>query len=160
MKITMFGKVFEIAQGSSAGDILKAERPDEFKQYLAVKLEDGEMADLFRPIEKDQAVTPVTFADPEGRKVFFHSASHLMAMAVKNLFPDAKLAIGPAIENGFYYDFDIEQSFTPEDLVKIEKEMTHLVKKSIRPERFTLPRAEAIARMEQAGRAVQGGADP
>lgn len=54
MKITMFGKVFEIAQGSSAGDILKAERPDEFKQYLAVKLEDGEMADLFRPIEKDQ----------------------------------------------------------------------------------------------------------
>ena len=151
MKITMFGKVFEIAQGSSAGDILKAERPDEFKQYLAVKLEDGEMADLFRPIEKDQAVTPVTFADPEGRKVFFHSASHLMAMAVKNLFPDAKLAIGPAIENGFYYDFDIEQSFTPEDLVKIEKEMTHLVKKSIRPERFTLPRAEAIARMEQAG---------
>lgn len=151
MKITMFGKVFEIAQGSSAGDILKAERPDEFKQYLAVKLEDGEMADLFRPIEKDQAVTPVTFADPEGRKVFFHSASHLMAMAVKNLFPDAKLAIGPAIENGFYYDFDIEQSFTPENLVKIEKEMTHLAKKSIRPERFTLPRAEAIARMEQAG---------
>lgn len=92
--------------------------------------------------------------------MFFHSASHLMAMAVKNLFPDAKLAIGPAIENGFYYDFDIEQSFTPEDLVKIEKEMTHLVKKSIRPRALHATARRGHRADGAGGRAVQGGADP
>ncbi|MEG0493608.1 MAG: threonine--tRNA ligase [Clostridia bacterium] len=151
MILTMFQHDYEVAEHSSVGDLLKAERPEELKQYLAVKLEDGTMVDLFAPQEQGGMVTPVTFADPEGRKVFFHSASHLMAMAVKSLFPQAKLAIGPAIENGFYYDFDIAESFTNEDLQKIEKEMTHLAKKSIRPERFTLPRAEAVALMEQAG---------
>ncbi|MEG0512981.1 MAG: threonine--tRNA ligase, partial [Clostridia bacterium] len=151
MILTMFQHDYEVAEHSSVGDLLKAERPEELKQYLAVKLEDGTMVDLFAPQEQGGTVTPVTFADPEGRKVFFHSASHLMAMAVKSLFPQAKLAIGPAIENGFYYDFDIAESFTNEDLQKIEKEMTHLAKKSIRPERFTLPRAEAVALMEQAG---------
>ncbi|NLO86421.1 MAG: threonine--tRNA ligase [Clostridiales bacterium] len=151
MILTMFGNEYEVAQGSSVGDLLKAERPDELKQFLAVKLADGNMVDLFSPISENMEVTPVTFADPEGRKVFFHSASHLMAMAVKALFPAVKLAIGPAIENGFYYDFDVAEPFTQEDLKKIEKEMTRFAKKSIRPERFTMERASSIKMMEEAG---------
>lgn len=149
MKLTMLGETYDVPEGSSAGELLKERKPEEYKQYLAVKLEDGSMADLFAPIATSQAVTPLTFNDPEGRKVFFHSASHLMAMAVKALFPQVKLAIGPAIENGFYYDFDIDTPFTPEDLPKIEKEMQRLAKQSIRPKRFTLPRAEAFAYMRE-----------
>ncbi len=151
MQVTMFDKSYTLNEGGSVGDILKSEYADTFKQYLAVKLEDGTMVDLFAPISKEQIVTPVTFADPEGRKVFLHSTSHVLAMAVKNLFPEAKLAIGPAIENGFYYDFDTEQAFTPEDLVKIQKEMQSLIKKSFRPERFTMERSEALQMMQERG---------
>ena len=88
----MFDKVYEVAENASVGDLIKAQMPDDLKKYLAVKLEDGTMADLFAPVTRSQTVTPVTFDDPEGRKVFFHSCSHLMAMAVKHLFPEAKLA--------------------------------------------------------------------
>ena len=149
MILTMFGKAYEVAENSSAGDLIKAQMPDDLKKYLAVQLEDGSMQDLFAPVAKDQVITPVTFDDPEGRKVFFHSASHLMAMAVKNLFPEAKVAIGPAIADGFYYDFDVPAHFTADDLAKIEKEMQHLAKKSIRPRRYLMPREEAIAYFQQ-----------
>ena len=101
MILNLFGNAYEVAENSSVGDLIKAQMPDDLKKYLAVKLEDGSMVDLFSPIARDQAVTPVTFDDPEGRKVFFHSASHLMAMAVKKLYPNAKVAIGPAIADGF-----------------------------------------------------------
>ena len=151
MELTLLGKAYQVAEGSSAGDLLKAEQGGDLKKYLAVRWEDGSLHDLFAPIAKSQAITPLTFEDEEGRKVFFHSASHLMAMAVKKLFPQAKLAIGPAIENGFYYDFDIDEAFTAEDLRKIEKEMQALAKKSIRPVRFTLPRDEALAKAEALG---------
>ena len=104
MELKMFDKVYEVEAGSSVGDLIKANFPDDLKKYLAVKLEDGTMQDLFAPVAEGQTVTPVTFEDPEGRKVFFHSASHLMAMAVKKLYPNAKVAIGPAIADGFYYD--------------------------------------------------------
>jgi len=148
MELIIFGECRRVPEGSSVGDWLKDNRPDEFKRYLAVRLEDGSVRDLFASIEASQAVTPLTFEDVEGRKVFFHSASHLLAMAVKKLFPEAKLAIGPAIENGFYYDFDREEAFTAEDLQKIEKEMHRLAKKGIRPSRLVLSREDAIARME------------
>ena len=148
MILNLFDKAYEVAENTSVGDLLKAQMPDDWKKYLAVRLEDGALCDLFAPIAKSQTVTPLTFDDPDGRKVFFHSASHLMAMAVKHLFPNAKLAIGPAIADGFYYDFDTEVPFTTEDLGKIEKEMQHCAKKSIRPRRYTLPRAEAIAYMQ------------
>ncbi len=151
MKLELLGKVHEVAENSSVGDLLKNIDPENFKKYLAVRLEDGTLCDLFAPIEKSQKVEALTFQEEAGRKVFFHSASHLMAMAVKKLFPETKLAIGPAIENGFYYDFDREEAFTAEDLEKIEKEMKSLVGKSIRPIRFTLSRHEAIAQMKQAG---------
>ena len=145
MILTMFGNAYEVAENSSVGDLIKAQMPDDLKKYLAVKLEDGTMVDLFSPIAASQTVTPVTFDNPEGRKVFFHSASHLMAMAVKKLYPAAKVAIGPAIDNGFYYDFDVETPFTQDDLTKIEKEMQHLAKKSIRPRRYLMSREDAIA---------------
>ena len=77
-----------------------------------------------------------------------HSASHILAQAVKRLFPDTKLAIGPAIDNGFYYDFDTEHTFTPEDLEAIEKEMKKIVKENLRIERFELPRNEALELMK------------
>ncbi len=151
MQLVLLGKSYEVAEGSSVGDLLKAQDAENFKKYLAVRLEDGTLCDLFAPIHKSQTAEALTFQDEAGKKVFFHSASHLMAMAVKKLFPSARLAIGPAIENGFYYDFDLDEAFTAEDLLKIEKEMLSLAKKSIRPVRFTLPRQEAIAKMEALG---------
>ncbi len=149
MELKLQDKVFTGAEGSSAGDIIKAEAPDDLKKYYAVRLEDGTIRDLFAPLSENDIAAPVTFADEEGRKVYRHSCSHLMSMAVKSLYPNAKLAIGPAIENGFYYDFDVETPFTPDDLPKIEKEMQRLARQSIRPKRFTLPRAEAIAFMKE-----------
>ena len=148
MKLTLMGKEYEVAEHSSVGDLIKAQFPDDLKKYYAVELEDGAMQDLFAPIDADAAVKAVTFEDEAGRKVYRHSCAHLLSMAVKSLYPNAKLAIGPAIENGFYYDFDVEPAFTPEDLPKIEKEMNRIARMSIRPHRYTLPRSEAIALMK------------
>ncbi len=111
----------------------------------------GETVDLTREISGDCEVKLLTFADAEGRHAFRHTASHVMAQAVKRLFPEVKLAIGPAIETGFYYDFDVAEPFRPEDLERIEGEMKKIVKENIRLERYTLPRDEAIAYMEGRG---------
>ncbi|MBQ3901245.1 MAG: threonine--tRNA ligase, partial [Clostridia bacterium] len=88
----------------------------------------GETVDLTHSLSEDCDVTLYTFADKEGRHAFRHTASHVMAQAVKRLFPEAKLAIGPAIDDGFYYDFDVAEPFKPEDLEKIEGEMKKIVK--------------------------------
>ncbi len=114
------------------------------KDALAIKI-DGHLQDLNVPVEHSAAVELVTFDAPEGREVYWHSTSHLMAHAVKQLFPQAKLAIGPAIDEGFYYDFDLERPFMPEDLEKIEKRMAELVKAAVPVIRKTLSRAEALA---------------
>ncbi|MEA4929231.1 MAG: threonine--tRNA ligase [Candidatus Limiplasma sp.] len=151
MKLTLFGTVHEVPDHSSAGDLLKAVSPEDLKKYYAVRLPDGKLTDLFAPLDADGEIVPLTFADEDGRKVFRHSCSHVLAIAVKNLYPEAKLAIGPAIENGFYYDFDLPTPFTPDDLPKIEKEMDRVARKSIRPHRYTLPRSEAIALMKDRG---------
>ncbi|HNW85588.1 MAG TPA: threonine--tRNA ligase [Candidatus Limiplasma sp.] len=148
MKLTVLGNTYDVADHSSVGDLLKNLYPDDYKKYYAVRFADGRMADLFAPVDADAEATPVTFADEDGRKVYRHSCSHLLAIAVKNLYPEAKLAIGPAIENGFYYDFDLPTPFTPDDLPKIEKEMDRVARKSLRPRRYTLPRSEAIALMK------------
>lgn len=114
------------------------------KDALAIKI-DGHLQDLNVPVEHSAAVEIVTFDAPEGREVYWHSTSHLMAHAVMQLFPQAKLAIGPAIDEGFYYDFDLERPFMPEDLEKIEKRMAELVKAAVPVIRKTLSRAEALA---------------
>jgi len=109
----------------------------------------GEVKDLSYPLENDCTLNLLTFDDEGGRDAYRHTTSHILAQAVKRLYPDAKLAIGPAIENGFYYDFDVEKPFSVEDLEKIEEEMKKIIKEDYKLERFTLPREEAIKFMEE-----------
>lgn len=106
---------------------------------------DGTVSDLGCVIDKDASVSILTFDDAEGREVFRHSSSHVLAEAVQRLWPGTKIAIGPAIENGFYYDFDSEHTFVPEDLEKIEAEMKKIIKAGAAFERREVPREEAIA---------------
>lgn len=108
----------------------------------------GETVDLRTVIQEDCELNILTASDEKGLSAMRHTASHVLAEAVKNLFPEAKLAIGPSIENGFYYDFD-HAPFTREDLDNIEKEMKKIIKKGARLEKFTLPREEAIRFMEE-----------
>jgi threonyl-tRNA synthetase len=108
----------------------------------------GEAVDLNTPAEDNAIVKPLTFDDKNGKKVFWHTSSHILAHAVKRLYPNAKLTIGPPIDNGFYYDIDSDVAFTPEILTKIEAEMQKIVKEDLKEERFTLPRDEAIKLME------------
>lgn len=109
---------------------------------------DGKVVDLRTTIDKDCALNILTANDPEGLQVIRHTASHIMAEAVKRLFPNAKVAIGPAIEDGFYYDFDSEP-FSREDLDNIEAEMKKIIKEGHEITRYTLPREEAIAFMKE-----------
>ncbi len=118
------------------------------KSVIAAKI-NGAAADLTTLVEETTDVTPLTFEDAEGKKVFWHTTSHILAAAVKRLFPDVKLTIGPAIEMGFYYDFDSPAGFSDEMLRSIEKEMQKIVKENHHEERFTLPRAEAVALMTE-----------
>ena len=108
---------------------------------------DGEVVDLRTTVDKDCTLNILTFKDEAGKAAYRHTASHVLAEAVKNLFPEAKLAIGPSIDDGFYYDFDSEP-FSREDLDKIDKEMKKIIKSGARLERFTLPREDAIKYME------------
>ncbi len=110
---------------------------------------DGEVVDVRTLVDHDCELQILTFQDEEGRLAFRHTAAHILAQAVKRLFPEAKLAIGPAIQDGFYYDFDREEPFTPEDLEKLEAEMKKIAKENLEIRRFTLPRAEAIALMQE-----------
>ncbi len=118
------------------------------KEVIAASV-NGKTVDLTHKLDDNDAVQPLTFDDDEGKKVFRHTASHILAQAVKRLYPDAKLTIGPAVEDGFYYDFDITESFTPEMLAAIESEMKKIVKENLRIERFTLPRDEAKKLMQE-----------
>ncbi len=149
MKITLKdGSVLEYAESKSAADITKDISMGLYRNATACKI-DGAVSDLRTMIDNDCALEILTFDDEDGRKAFNHTASHIMAQAVKRLYPDAKLTIGPAIDNGFYYDFDVEKSFSPEDLEKIEGEMKKIVKEGLEIERFELPVDEAIALMEE-----------
>ena len=117
------------------------------REVIAAKLGDTVIG-LSTEIGENE-VTPVTFDDKEGKQVFWHTASHILAPAVKRLFPEAKLTIGPSVDNGFYYDIDSDVSFSPEILTKIEGEMKKIVKENLVIERFTLPRDEAKKLMEE-----------
>ena len=151
MKITFpDGSVHEFAEGVSAFDVAEAIGPRLRKATIACEI-DGERADAFAPIHKDCMLKLLTFADEGGRWAYRHTASHMLAQAVKRLYPEVKLAIGPAIDNGFYYDFDAPEPFSPADLEAIEKEIAKIEKENFKLERFELPRGEAIAYMEQLG---------
>ena len=152
MKIKVLGQEREFADGMNALDIVSELDGELRKQALAARL-NGKLISLVEPIQPaaDAELEILTFADDEGKKVLRHTASHVLAQAVKHVIPGAKLAIGPAIDNGFYYDFDVDEPFTPELLSKLEKEMNHIIKQNIRLERFELPREEAIKLCEEKG---------
>ncbi len=131
----------------TAYEILK-EAEKMSKEVIAAEA-DGKVIGLSEEVADGAEVKPLTFADKEGKKVFWHTASHILAQAVKRLYPEAKLTIGPSVDNGFYYDIDTETAFAPEILTKIEAEMKKIVKENLTIERFLLPRGEAKKLMEE-----------
>ena len=151
MKITLKdGSVKEYSEAKSVYDIALDISEGLARAACAGEV-NGEIVDLRTIIDKDASLNIVTGNDPEGLKVIRHTCSHVMAEAVKRLFPQAKITIGPAIEEGFYYDFDIDQTFSRDDLDKIEAEMKKIIKEGNRLERFELPRKEAVKFMEEKG---------
>ncbi|MBC8558463.1 threonine--tRNA ligase [Fumia xinanensis] len=151
VKITLKdGSVKEYEQGVSVGDIAKDLSMGLFRNACCGRI-DGTVVDLRAPINNDCNLEIVTFDEEDGKKAFWHTASHVLAQAVKRLYPHTKLAIGPAIDNGFYYDFDVETPFGPDDLDKIEKEMKKIVKEGLSLERFELPAQEGLKKLEDMG---------
>lgn len=137
------GSKREFENAPSVLDIAKNISVSLAKAALAGRV-DGRLVDLSHVVEKDAEVAIVTGRDPEGLELIRHSTAHLMAQAVKELFPSAQVTIGPAIENGFYYDFSFERPFTPEDLKKIEARMDEIVKRDLPVERVEMARDEAV----------------
>lgn len=142
------GGVREYPAGTSLLDIAKDISPRLAREALAAKV-DGRLTDLGRTLERDASVEFLTFDDEEGRQVYRHSTAHVMAQAVQKLFPGVKFAIGPAIADGFYYDFDTSEPFKPEDLARIEKEMEAIIKADLPFERTELCRPDALDMFEK-----------
>ncbi len=146
IKVTVNGEVKEFEAAISAFDA--AREMGLAKTACAAEI-NGKTADLRTVLEDGSDVKILTFEDEQGQRAFNHTASHVLGQAVKRLFPGTKLAIGPAIDNGFYYDFDTDEPFTAETLTKLEAEMKKIVKESIRLEQFTLSPEEAIKYLEE-----------
>ncbi len=144
------GVVKEFEEGISAAEIAKSLGAGLYKAVCACKI-DGELCDLRTPLTKDAKLELLTFDDEEGKRAFWHTCSHVLAQAVKNLYPDAKLGIGPAVDNGFFYDFDVKKPFTQEDLEKIKAEMKNIVKSGLELERFELSPDEAVKLLDEMG---------
>ena len=142
------GSFKEIAQAMPASEIIKEIGMGLYKAACCVKI-NGEVRDMRTIIDADCEFEVLTFDSKAGKETFWHTASHLMAQAVKNLYPEAKLARGPATETGFYYDFEVAKPFTPEDLEKIQAEMKRLAKEGYVLEQFDLPYDEAVALMKE-----------
>lgn len=143
------GSIREVENGIQASEVIKSIGMGLYKSSCCVKI-DGEVKDLRTPLTKDCNFEVMTFDNIEGKKTFWHTASHILAQAVKRLYPQVKLAIGPAIDNGFYYDFDVEKPFTAEDLSKIETEMKKIVKEGLPLEQFEMSPQDAIKYLEDA----------
>lgn len=144
------GTVREYEVPVTAADITKDISMGLYRNACCCRI-NGEVKDLRTVVDSDCDFEVLTFDNEDGKKTFNHTASHIMAQAVKRLYPDAKLTIGPAIENGFYYDIDVDEPFTPENLEAIEKEMKKIVKEAPEIERFELPPADAVKLMEEKG---------
>lgn len=142
------GSIKEVEQGSSILDIARSISEGLARAATAGKV-DGEVKDLRTVINEDCKLEILTFdSDLDGKKAYWHTTSHIMAQAIKRLFPEVKLAIGPSIDEGFYYDFDTENPFTDEDKARIEEEMKKIIKEDIAIEKFSLPRKEALDLMK------------
>ncbi|NLP18805.1 MAG: threonine--tRNA ligase [Firmicutes bacterium] len=137
------GGVREYPVGTTSAQVARDLGPGLYRDALAAKV-DGELVDLNAPLPSHSEVEILTFASEEGRRVYRHSTSHILAQAVKHLYPQAKFAIGPAIENGFYYDFEVPENFTPQDLEQIEKEMLKIIQADYPFLREEVGRKEAL----------------
>lgn len=140
------GDELAVEEGAKCIDAAKAVSDSLARNAVAVKL-NGKLTDLSAPLSQGDKVEFVTLKDKEGLEVYRHTCAHVLAQAVKTIFPTCKLAIGPVIENGFYYDFDFNTPITQEDFEKIEAEMQKIIKANTPIERFELPRAEAVKLM-------------
>ena len=150
IKVSLKNDVREFESGISVLDVAKSISDGLARSIVAAEV-DGAVEGLDTELDTDCAVNLLKFEDKEGREVFRHTSSHILAQAIKRLYPEAKLAIGPAIDNGFYYDIDLEHSLVPEDLEALEKEMKKIAKEDLKIERFELPREEAIKLMQEKG---------
>ena len=144
------GSKRQVEKGSSILEIARQISEGLARNATAGRV-DGKVEDLRFPINKDCKLEILTFDDEDGKKAYWHTTSHIMAQAIKRLYKDIKLAIGPSIDAGFYYDFDTEYRFSEEDFAKIEEEMKKIIKEDLPIERFELPRKEAIQLMKNAG---------
>ncbi|MDO7786696.1 threonine--tRNA ligase [Desulforamulus aquiferis] len=151
IKITLKdGSVREYPDGTTIIEVAKSISHGLAKEVLAGKV-NGKIVDVKFPLQEDAALELLTFNDEEGRAVYRHSSAHIMAQAVQKLFPEAKLAIGPAIQDGFYYDFDVPRPFTPAELEQIEAEMQRIIKADLPFERVEVSRAEALEQFNKEG---------
>ncbi len=142
------GDQMQLAEGATAQDAAQAISEGLARAAVAAKV-NGELVDLSHVLKEGDAVEIVTLKDKEGLEVYRHTCAHVLAQALKTIFPTCKLAIGPVIENGYYYDVDFKTPITMEDFEKIEAEMRKIIKSNLPIHRFTLPREEAIALMSQ-----------
>jgi threonyl-tRNA synthetase len=147
IKISLKGDPREFEAGVTGAEVAKSIGMGLYKSACAVKI-NGEVCDLRTPVTEDCDMEILTFDTPEGKKAYWHTASHVLAQAVKRLYPGTKFAIGPAVDNGFYYDFDLEKPISMEDLPKIEEEMKKIIKEDIALEQFSLEPDAALAEME------------
>lgn len=147
IKVDLKGSEKEFESGVSVAEVAKSIGMGLYKSACAAKV-NGEVCDLRTVLNEDCKVEILTFDDKEGKKAYWHTASHIMAQAVNRLYPGTKFAIGPAVDNGFYYDMELPQAITNDDLAKIEAEMKKIIKEDIEIERFELPAAEALALMK------------
>ncbi len=146
VKVSLKGDVKEFERGTTAAEIAKSIGMGLYKAACAAEI-DGNVCDLRTPIERDCELSILTFDSKEGKHAFWHTGSHVLAEAIQHLYPDTKFTIGPAIENGFYYDVDSETVFTPEILEKIEDEMRKIVKADEPIARYALSREDALVKM-------------
>ncbi|NIR48912.1 threonine--tRNA ligase [candidate division KSB1 bacterium] len=145
------GSIKEYQKGVRPKDIIEEVGSHSLKQKAVVAKLDGKLIDLDRPIHEDSAFRIVTVDDPEGMETFWHSTSHIMAHAVKELYPEAQFGVGPPIENGFYYDIDVDSRITSEDLSRIENKMREIIESDTSFQRDELSKAEAIELFKHRG---------
>ena len=144
------GRKIELPEGATLRDVASRISPELGEEAIA-GIVNGEKKDLNYTLQDNDRVEILTFSSPEGKEIYHHSTSHLMAQAVKELFPEAKLAIGPAIEDGFYYDFEVDRPFTPEDMAIIEQKMKEIVERDLPFQRIEASKEEAIKIFESRG---------
>ena len=141
------GDSLTVAENATAYEVAQAISEGLASNAVCAKV-NGELVDLSQPLKEGDSLEIVTLKDKEGLQVYRHTCAHVLAQALKTVYPTCKLSIGPVIENGFYYDIDFVTPITQTDLAKVESEMQKIIKSNLPIERFTLPREEAIALMK------------